>query len=710
MSNTWAVPSYSEDWTLPGYTEEREIGHGASGKVVKAVHDESGQTVAVKYLSPLLVHDSAFMWGFRADAQMLRELGVPQVVQVYDYVEQPGQGAAIVMELVNGVSLNQLIERQGPTGPEAACTVLKDALLGLSAAHALGVVHRDYKTENVIVDSAGNTKLVDFGVAVRWGKQAPAAGTPLFLAPEEWHGAPASPATDIYAATAVFYECLAGKPPFSGKLLELQEQHVTASVPLERIDARLQGLIARGMAKNPAGRPPSAIAFVSELEALTASVYEPGWEERGRGELAQRAAAILPLLLRAERPNASARSYASTWEGGGRKTRIITVAAITAVIVVALGAVAGAVVLKGNGSSQASLSGNSTSQNATTTVPTSYAAVANVTPPVRVTACTAPSAFTYDATISATGPGTMKYQWVYSSGKPGPVQTVSFTGAGKKVVTGETLSLTTASSGWGKINLVSPSAKTLDEASYQLLCSNGNNSQVTASASVQVPSSNVTCGSPVPTLTATGAISDAKTGAVTYYWAQSDGAKSAPGTLDFTAPGTLAVAPLAITPAGDPGTGEAVLVVTSPVTAASGPATYTLSCTEPKPKPSPPTTSPSATSPSPSRSTTSPSPSPSTTSPSPSPSTTSPSPSPSTTSPSPSPSTTSPSPSPSTTSPSASASPTLTKPSSPPASASASPAQIVSSAPATTRPATPALTASASAPASASPTASATLA
>lgn len=502
MSSTWTVPSYSEGWTLPGYTEERELGHGASGRVVRAVHDESGQTVAVKYLSPMLVHDSAFMWGYRADAQMLRELGVPQVVQVYDYVEQPGQGAAIVMELVNGVSLHQVIERQGTIGPEAACTVLKDALLGLAAAHTLGIVHRDYKPENMLVDQAGNTKLVDFGVAVRWGKQAPAAGTPLYLAPEEWHGAPASPATDIYAATAVFYECLTGRPPFSGKLLELQEQHVTASVPLDRIDEPLQSLITRGMAKNPAGRPPSAIALVSELEALAAAVYGPGWEQRGRGELAERAAALLPVLLRDDRPSASTRSYASTWEGGGRKARIITVASIAAVIVVALGAVAGAVALKGGGSGggSANLSGNSTSQTAAANVASSFSAVANVTPPVRVTACTTPSTFAYNATISSTGQGTMKYQWVYSSGKPGPVQTLSFTGAGKKVVTGETLSLTKAGTGWGKINMVSPTAKTLDEASYQLLCNGSGNSQVstgpTNSSSTTAPTTAPTKSSP----------------------------------------------------------------------------------------------------------------------------------------------------------------------------------------------------------------------
>src|ERR1700742_3861569 len=219
--SAWTVPSYGDDWAVPGYTEEREMGRRASGKVVEAVNDTTGQRVAIKYLSPALVGDPAFMWGFRTEAQMLRSLGVPQVVQVYDYVEQPGQGAAIVMEFVNGVSLHEMIVRRGPTRPEAALAVLKGSLLGLAAAHALGIVHRDYKPENVLVDREGTSKLSDFGVAVKEGRQVPSAGTPLYMAPEQWDGMPASPATDIYAASGVFFECLTGKTPFSGRLGQL---------------------------------------------------------------------------------------------------------------------------------------------------------------------------------------------------------------------------------------------------------------------------------------------------------------------------------------------------------------------------------------------------------------------------------------------------------------------------------------------------------
>jgi serine/threonine-protein kinase len=572
--SAWTVPSYAEDWTVPGYTEERELGRGASGKVVEAVNDATGQRVAIKYLSPALVGDPAFMWGFRTEAQMLRSLGVPQVVQVYDYVEQPGQGAAIVMELVNGVSLHEMIVHRGPTGPEAALAVLKGSLLGLAAAHTLGIVHRDYKPENVLVDTAGNSKLADFGVAIKAGKQASTAGTPLYMAPEQWQGASASPATDVYAATAVFYECLTGKTPFSGKLLRLQEQHVTASVPVDRVDTPLQGLIARGMAKNPAGRPQSAIAFVAELEAVADAAYGPDWEERGRSHLAERAAALLPLLSRDVWADSSGTSYASTWlrGGRGRKRQAVAIAAIATAAVVVVGAVATAVTLKEKGSQ----SGVSSSSQVVTITP-SFKAVADVTPPVAASKCATPSSFTYSGTLTATAPGTLKYQWVYSSGKPGPVQTVSFTSAGHKTVSGETVKTKKAGSGWAELKVISPVKQTSNKVSYKLLCNKGA-SQIGASASVQVPASTTTCPATPPTLTATGSISDTKAGTVTYYWAQSDGTNSAPATLTFIAPGTMAVAPLTITPPSDPGSGQAVLVVTSPVAAASNPATYTLAC------------------------------------------------------------------------------------------------------------------------------------
>lgn len=176
-------------WSVPGYTETRELGSGGSGRVVLAVHDATGVPVAVKYLSERLRTDSAFVRDFRAEARLLGDLDSPYVVGLYEYVEAP-QGAAIVMELVDGIALRALLLREGATGPEAALVVLKGSLLGLAAAHRAGVVHRDYKPENVLVAADGSSKLVDFGIAAGRGSTPGIAGTPAYMAPEQWNGSP----------------------------------------------------------------------------------------------------------------------------------------------------------------------------------------------------------------------------------------------------------------------------------------------------------------------------------------------------------------------------------------------------------------------------------------------------------------------------------------------------------------------------------------
>src|SRR5579862_6487522 len=233
-------------WVVPGFAEERELGRGGSGRVVAGVHLASGTRVAIKYLLPRLLGDPGFIDAFRAEADLLRSLDVPHVVRLFEYVEAPGHGAAIIMELVDGVSLHEMITQQGPTTPESALAVLKGSLLGLAAAHALGIVHRDYKPENVLVDGSGQSKLTDFGVAARAGQEAAGGGTPLYMAPEQWNGEAATPATDIYAATAVFFECLTGMTPFSGGLGQLAAQHAAAAVPVGLVDEPLRELVARG--------------------------------------------------------------------------------------------------------------------------------------------------------------------------------------------------------------------------------------------------------------------------------------------------------------------------------------------------------------------------------------------------------------------------------------------------------------------------------
>ena len=258
------------------------------------------------------------------------------------------------------------------------------------------------------------------------------------------------------------------------------------------------------------------------------------------------------------------------------------IASIAAAAVIVLGAIVTGVMMSGGGQ-KASLTGSAAV--GTPGLPT-YSAVANVTPPVAAATCARATAFTYSATISAATPGTVNYQWVYSSGAPGPVRIVSFSAPGNRVVTGETVKVKRPGDGWAELKLLSPVPKTSAKATYRLLCG-ASRGGITATATVQPATRTSSCLPAPPAFTADGSITAKKAETVDYYWAQSDGKNSAPATLVFARPGTLAARPLTIIPQRASGSGEAVLVVTSPVVAASGPATYTLSCTAPKTPTSP---------------------------------------------------------------------------------------------------------------------------
>ncbi len=295
------------DWSVPGFTGLGALGSGAFGEVVLARHDASGTLVAIKYLRRKLLSDREFTEAFRSEAALLASVDDPHVVRLYEYVESPF-GAAIVMELINGVSLRQILTRQGATTAEAALVVLEGSLLGLAAAHQRGVVHRDYKPGNVLVNDHGESKLTDFGIAARAGDSPVPAGTMVYAPPEQLGGSPASPSGDVYAATATFYECLVGQPPFMGDTAErLLYQHMAEPVPLEPVPEALRPLVAAGMAKDPADRPADAGTFVAELSAVAAGAYGRNWRQRGRSHLGEAA-----LLLAALWPSSTAPALAGS--------------------------------------------------------------------------------------------------------------------------------------------------------------------------------------------------------------------------------------------------------------------------------------------------------------------------------------------------------------------------------------------------------------
>ncbi len=309
-------------WAVPGYREEHELGRGGSGRVVLATYSGTGAYVAIKYLADELRTDPDFLAAFRAEARTMVDLNDPNIVRMYEYVES-ATGAAIVMELVDGVSLRRLLAEHGGTSPEAALTVLKGSLMGLATAHANGIVHRDYKPENVLVQADGTTKLTDFGISARTGATGVAAGTPPYMAPEQWAGAPAGPASDVYAATCVFFECLTGHKPYrADHRLALRHLHQSAPIPLLDVPSSVREIVARGLAKHPADRPPTARAFIAELEVAALAAYGPDWEQRGRRHLAE-LATLLALLFPLAQPPGPRRSGSSLARTklGGRSAR-----------------------------------------------------------------------------------------------------------------------------------------------------------------------------------------------------------------------------------------------------------------------------------------------------------------------------------------------------------------------------------------------------
>ncbi|MGW4485524.1 protein kinase domain-containing protein [Amycolatopsis sp. NPDC004368] len=308
----------SDTWRVPGFTEVDVLGSGGFGQVVLAKHEGSGQMAAIKYLRAEYLADAQVADGFRREAWLLAGVRSAHVVRLFEFVETP-EGAALVMEAVPGVSLRALLAAEKVLAPESALAVLKGSLLGLADAHAAGVVHRDYKPGNVLVSREGESKLVDFGLATLDGHNGLSAGSPSYMAPEQWSGQPGMPATDVYAATCVFYQCVTGEVPFRADTTDgLRALHQTAPVPLEAVPEALRALITRGMAKDPAWRPVRADAFVAELETVARKAYGKNWEKRGWKRLAASAAALTaltPLALLATAGTAAAPAAAGVGAG-----------------------------------------------------------------------------------------------------------------------------------------------------------------------------------------------------------------------------------------------------------------------------------------------------------------------------------------------------------------------------------------------------------
>ncbi|MCX4748725.1 protein kinase [Kitasatospora sp. NBC_01287] len=248
------------------YTVHQVIGRGSAGTVWLGEGPDGA--VAVKLLREDLATDQVLVGRFVQERAALTSLDHPRVVGVRDMVVD-GDDLALVMELVHGTDLRSRLEREGVLAPQAAAAVIADVADGLAAAHAAGIVHRDVKPENVMLDLAappgpGGTpraKLTDFGIArlvdaPRRTRATRIIGTPDYLAPEIIEGLEPRAAVDIYALATVCYELLAGFTPFGGGHTgAVLRRHVTESVPpIPGLPEGLWRIISECLAKAPASR------------------------------------------------------------------------------------------------------------------------------------------------------------------------------------------------------------------------------------------------------------------------------------------------------------------------------------------------------------------------------------------------------------------------------------------------------------------------
>jgi eukaryotic-like serine/threonine-protein kinase len=249
---------------------------GGMGEVWAARDLLLDRPVAVKVLGGALAGDGRAAERLRREARAAGRLDHPNIARVLDLGEQDGR-PYLVMELLEGESLAARIDRAGPMAPAEAARVVAAVADALQAAHAAGVVHRDVKPGNVFLTSAGEVKVLDFGIAAAAGETdlttGDLLGTAAYLAPERALGRPATPAADLYSLGVVLYELLAGRRPFQGGSdVELAMAQVNARpAPLALVAPATPPALAaaceHALAKDPAARPPSAAAFARLLRS-----------------------------------------------------------------------------------------------------------------------------------------------------------------------------------------------------------------------------------------------------------------------------------------------------------------------------------------------------------------------------------------------------------------------------------------------------------
>lgn len=283
------------------------LGEGGMGQVYRAVHTRIGRTVAIKVLTQ--TSESVILQRFLNEARIQASLRHPGVAALYDFIEDRGR-SVIIMEYIDGQTVQEITSQDGAWSTSRALPVLRSCAETLAYVHAQGVVHRDLKSANLKITSAGETKLLDFGIATaqmasRLTTAGFVIGTFQSLSPEQARGAQATPASDIWAFGVLAYEMLTASLPFEGATqMELfskimKGRFTPPAVLKPGIPAELERVVMRCLRENPADRYPSMNALIVDLDEAASRMDAPRRTAATmkRGFLVATAAAILLIAL-----------------------------------------------------------------------------------------------------------------------------------------------------------------------------------------------------------------------------------------------------------------------------------------------------------------------------------------------------------------------------------------------------------------------------